>query len=88
MDKVISGCAFHKYLDVDNAKLFTIVCVPQDGGKFPTVVCRSPYVDITEQQTAEEVCADKLRDFKDWLDHGYAVVFQHCRGRGRLRLAG
>ena len=83
MDSVTSGCVFHKYLDIDNAKIFTIVCLPQGSGKFPTVIYRNPYVDVAEQQTEEEICADKLREYKGWLDNGYAVVFQHCRGRGK-----
>jgi len=79
----ITGSVFHKYLAFDGAELFTVICLPQKNGKFPTVIYRTPYVDEAEQQTEEEICGNKLREYKGWLDNGYAVVFQHCRGRGK-----
>ena len=74
---------YYKYLEINGAELFTVVCLPQSCGTFPTVIYRNPYVDAAEQQTEGEICTDKLREYKSWLDHGYAVVFQHCRGRGK-----
>lgn len=71
------------YLNVENAQLFTVVCLPQSCGSFPTVIYRSPYVDVAEEQTEDEMCMEKLCKYKRWLDDGYAVVFQHCRGRGK-----
>lgn len=83
MDSVTSVCVFHEYLEINNAKLFTVICLPKSGGKFPTVIYRTPYVDSAEYQSEEEICTQKLADFKVWLENGYAVVFQHCRGRGK-----
>ena len=74
---------FFEYLEFGDVKLFTVVCLPQDDGKFPTVIYRSPYVDAAQQQTEREICAEKLDEYKTWLANGYAVVFQHCRGRGK-----
>ena len=83
MESVTLECVFHKYLVVDNVKLFTVVCLPKSDGKFPTVIYRTPYIDHTQYQSEDEICAKKLNEYKCWLDNGYAVVFQHCRGRGK-----
>ena len=74
-----------KYLlnENDNVKLFTIICLPEENGKFPTVIYRKPYVDDEELMSEEEICKIKSEEFAEWLSHGYAVVFQHCRGRGK-----
>lgn len=74
---------FFEYLQHNNAKLFTLVCLPAESGKYPVVIYRNPYVDDAEAQTEDEICAVKLREFERWTDNGYAVVFQHCRGRGK-----
>lgn len=74
---------FFKYLEINKAKLFTVVCLPENFGTFPTVIMRSPYVDADELLSEEKICENHLNNFKDWLDNGYAVVFQHCRGRGK-----
>ena len=83
MNSVTLGRVFYEYLEINNAKLFTVICLPQGDGKFPTVICRNPYVDAAEQGTEEDICKAKLYEYKGWLDNGYAVVFQHCRGRGK-----
>ena len=80
MDTVASGYAFYEYLENDNEKLFTAIFLPERNGKFPTVITRTPYVGTAE--TEAEFCARKINDFTSWLDNGYAVIFQHCRGRG------
>ncbi|MBR6604063.1 MAG: CocE/NonD family hydrolase [Clostridia bacterium] len=74
-----------KYLlnENDNVKLFTVICLPEENGKFPTVIYRKPYVDKEELMSEEEICKIKSEEFAKWLSHGYAVVFQHCRGRGK-----
>lgn len=74
---------FFDYLEIKEAKLFTVVCLPQNYGTFPTVMIRNPYVDADEILSEEKICENKLHDFRHWLDNGYAVVFQHCRGRGK-----
>lgn len=75
--------AFFKYLENNGAKLFTVICLPQNCGRFPTVIMRSPYVDAEENSEEAEICKNKLSEFNGWLQNGYAVVFQHCRGRGK-----
>jgi len=74
---------FFEYLENNKAKLFTIICLPQSNKTFPTIIMRSPYVDSDEFSTEEAICENKLKEYKIWLDNGYAVVFQHCRGRGK-----
>ena len=71
------------YIPINNAELFTVCCLPETGDKFPVVICRSPYVDYYEFRSEEEACADYLKMHKSYLDKGYAVVLQHCRGRGK-----
>ena len=80
MDTAASGYAFYEYLEIDNEKLFTAVFLPEKSGKFPTVIMRTPYVGTAE--TEAEFCARKINGFTSWLENGYAVVYQHCRGRG------
>ena len=75
--------AYHEYIEFKNAKLFTIICLPDNNGKFPTVIMRSPYVDSDELLNEEEICQKHLKANESWLENGYAVVFQHCRGRGK-----
>ena len=67
----------------NNAELFTLICLPDSRGKFPTVIMRSPYVDTDEFLNEEQIRKNKLKEYKTWLQNGYAVVFQHCRGRGK-----
>ena len=74
---------FYKYLQNNGADLFTGVCLPCAEGKFPTVIYRAPYVDDEERMTEDEICAKRMRDYSMWVENGYAVVFQHCRGRGK-----
>ncbi len=74
---------YYKYLPVDGAEIFTFVGLPEKNGKFPTAIFRSPYEDFDEEMGEAELCEKYLADYKEWLDAGYAVVFQHCRGRGK-----
>ncbi len=75
--------AYAEYLKVNGAELFTVVCLPQQSGTFPTVLYRTPYADAHEQDTDEEMCQSRLDCFKAWLENGYAVIYQHCRGCGK-----
>ena len=75
--------ASFSYLEINGAELFTVVCLPSECGKFPTVIMRSPYVDSEESLTEEQICDWRLHEVKTWIDNGYAVVSQHCRGRGK-----
>ena len=63
--------------------LFTAVLLPEETGTFPIVIERSPYVDAQENMTDEAVGEALLTQFADFLDHGFAVVWQHCRGTGK-----
>ena len=88
MNKKPFGCdkmknAFSHYLEINNAKLFTVVCLPSKIGKFPTVIVRNPYVDKQENIPEKTICESILTEYETWLQNGYAVVFQHCRGRGK-----
>lgn len=75
--------AHFEYITFNEAALFTVVCLPRQQGAFPTVIYRTPYVDSDLQRTEEEICKNALTEYKKWLEHGYAVVIQHCRGCGK-----
>lgn len=75
--------SYFEYLKVDGAVLFTVVCLPDEIGTFPTIIYRNPYVDKEESLDETEICRERLETYSDKLDAGYAVVFQHCRGRGK-----
>ena len=71
------------YLAVEGAELFTAVLLPTEGEKFPTVLMRSPYVDRMQERDEQEICRLLAQENASWLENGFAVVFQHCRGRGK-----
>ncbi len=71
------------YVQTDGINLFTVIMLPEKTGKFPVVVVRNPYVDEFEQKTEEEICQTYLSWHETFLLRGYAVVYQHCRGRGK-----
>jgi len=75
--------AYYTYLSGDGAELFTVFSLPAEKGKFPTVICRSPYVDALEDKSEQELAAHYLYENKTLLENGFAVVNQHCRGRGK-----
>ena len=74
---------YYEYIESDGDRLFTCVCLPQKKNELPCVVMRSPYVDGCEQLDENEGCKKILGGNIKWLENGYAVVFQHCRGRGK-----
>lgn len=79
----MSFLSYHTYLSVDGAELFTVVCLPEREGTFPTLLCRSPYVDAEQDMDEAELCAAVLAKHTAWLECGYVVIWQHCRGRGK-----
>lgn len=83
MDAENKGYAFSEYLKTDGIELFTVVCLPKKCGDFPTVIVRSPYVDEENLLSEEEILKKRLYEYTNWLNNGYAVVFQHCRGCGK-----
>ncbi len=72
-----------EYIEFNNAKFFTMLFLPYKDGSFPTVVFRTPYVQSQTNMPEEEIVQNHLNGFKNWLERGYAVVFQHCRGQGK-----
>lgn len=79
----MNGYAYYEYLKISGERLFTVIALPQREGKFPTVVCRSPYVKSTVMKSEEELAQNHLESSAAWLRRGYAVVFQHCKGQGK-----
>ena len=73
----------HSYIKSENIKLFTVALTPDKHGKYPAVIIRSPYVDVYENIDEEDIALTYLNENKKWLKSGYAVVIQHCRGRGK-----
>ena len=75
--------SYYEYLYCNGAELFTTIAYPGKGGKYPVVIMRSPYVDFLRDAPDEDVAERFASDNARWLRAGYAVVFQHCRGRGK-----
>ncbi len=75
----------YKYIDSAGNDIFTIILLPSEDGKFPTVIFRSPYVWEHENRTEEEVLEIYRKDYTPWVERGYAVVCQHCRGTGKSK---
>lgn len=73
----------YTYVRSEDVELFTVVCLPEREGRFPTVLCRSPYVDDTVNKDADEVAEAVLASHLPWMEAGYATVSQHCRGTGK-----
>lgn len=71
------------YHHFNGADLFTVVCLPERGDKFPIVLQRNPYVgqdaDIPDAELADAYGEQN----KYMTDAGYAVIIQHCRGKGK-----
>ncbi len=75
--------ADYTYVNSNATKLFTVILLPDSAGKFPVVIIRSPYVDKFENASKKSIVLEYLNTHKDWLANGYAVIYQHCRGRGK-----
>ncbi|MBE7053930.1 MAG: CocE/NonD family hydrolase [Ruminococcaceae bacterium] len=74
---------YYEYVESDGVKLFTCIMLPEKEGKFPVVLVRAPYVDVFENEDENDVVVECAAQNKKWLKNGYAVVVQHCRGRGK-----
>jgi len=74
---------YYEYVKSNDVDLFTVVSLPDKDGKFPTVIFRSPYVDDAEFVPEDEIGKKYLENNRAWVEAGYAVVNQHCRGRGK-----
>lgn len=71
------------YVNSNGTNLFTVVCLPNTTDKFPTVLLRSPYVEYAKTSTEAEAISRVAEMQKSFLENGYAVVYQHCRGCGK-----
>ena len=77
----LSHFGFYEY--ITSSRLFTAIVLPEQSGKFPTLIIRTPYVTGFENKCEDEVIAAYLPMQSKWLENGYAVVIQHCRGCGK-----
>lgn len=77
------GHAYYKYLSMNGEEFFTVVLLPAKEGKFPTIICRSPYVKSMMDEREEMLLAHYERAEHPWVAAGYAVIHQHCRGQGK-----
>ena len=75
--------SYHAYVPSGEHTLYTVICLPAEEGAFPTVLYRWPYVENEETVSDEALCQAKLEQYQCWLEAGYAVVYQHCRGTGK-----
>ncbi|MBQ4622967.1 MAG: CocE/NonD family hydrolase, partial [Clostridia bacterium] len=75
--------SYYTYLSHDGVELFTAVVLPDRVGKYPTVIMRNPYVDYFQDMAEEAVLAVMAEQVTSFTEAGYAVVSQHCRGRGK-----
>ncbi|MBV9537644.1 MAG: CocE/NonD family hydrolase, partial [Acidisphaera sp.] len=69
----------------DGVRLATDIYLPASGGPFPVVLERTPY-GRNEASRSERTAADPSPQPRravaaKFLEHGYAVVYQDCRGR-------
>ena len=71
------------YVNTLGVRLFTVICLPDALGKFPTVIFRSPYVDYAETMCEADAIQHVAEMQKSFIENGYAVVYQHCRGCGK-----
>jgi len=75
--------ADYAYVDFDGERFFTVVMLPERDGRFPTVIVRTPYLPDLTARTEEDLAEEYKNAFAAWLERGYAVVYQHCRGQGK-----
>ncbi len=71
------------WMESGGEKLFTIIMSPTESKKHPAILIRNPYTDDTVPMTIEETVDRAIIMVKQFLEAGYAVVFQHCRGYGK-----
>ena len=57
----------------DGVRLYTVLQLPEPEGKFPLIIVRNPYCNANPD----------LEPMRTEDTHGYAVLYQHCRGTGK-----
>lgn len=78
----------------DGARMNTFIFLPAQGDRFPVILHRTPYgiagagahdkFDVAHAwlpNPAEPMRGSILRGWKAIVEHGYAAVYQDCRGR-------
>lgn len=75
--------SWYEYINVGDGELFTVVYLPKKHGKFPVVVSRSPYEKQFVNTPEQDVLSAHYCYAKSWVERGYAVVHQHCKGQGK-----
>ena len=73
----------YTYVSGEGVSLFTVTLLPEDEERCPVLLIRDPYVDETETMTEEEAVARYAARYEAFVQAGYGVVFQQCRGRGK-----
>lgn len=74
---------YYEYCNYNDADLFTLILKPDNVGKFPVVIIRSPYVGYTKDIREEELAEKFMKENIAWVENNYVLVFQHCRGQGK-----
>ncbi|RED41828.1 CocE/NonD family hydrolase [Paenibacillus sp. VMFN-D1] len=73
---MISDAVKHDHVMVllsDGVRLSTYICLPDEEGAWPVIFGRMPYPNLLDSW---------LEEAAYWSEHGYAFVFQECRGTG------
>lgn len=79
----MSEKCYAAYVASEDETLYTAVMLPDGSGTFPVIIQRNPYVENTESMTDEEALQLYVVENRRFLDAGYGVVLQHCRGTGK-----
>ena len=74
---------YYEFVETNGVKLFTIVNAPDKDGKYPVIVIRNCYVDKEQDMEINEIVNMYEEARKGFVDGGYVVVTQHCRGCGK-----
>jgi putative CocE/NonD family hydrolase len=86
MSAGMHGPTEHMVACRDGVRLATDVYLPEGAGPFPVILERTPYgkraVSRSEVTEADPTPAMRGAIAAGFTAHGYAVVYQDCRGRG------
>lgn len=74
---------YFEYYEANGTRFFNVILKPEKEGKFPIILWRSPYVDQFESEDESVSVKAEYESFKPFVDAGFAVIAQHCRGRGK-----
>ncbi len=73
----------YEYRNFNGSNMFTVFLTPEIEGKYPTIVFRQPYADANPAITEEDHVNNLLKSYAKYLESGYAIAYQHCRGTGK-----